>query len=231
MIDPRTVMIATPSLDGRVEAGYAGGLSSCASEHLFGTNTFFIQNSHIGLVRDQIAHAFKRNKFFDWLVLIDADIAFSASDFKILMDYPQNRSTQAPLIEENPPGTTLLDGKALIVCAEYARKVDTLEPATFGLGFTRIHRRVFEILDDATDSEKVPLCGSFTYKGDVIVEYFPSGTGANGGWFSEDHGFFHICRLAGIQPRIEQRTKLVHIGRKAYAYVPPKREGHVSILK
>jgi hypothetical protein len=218
MIDSRKVMIAIPSIDGRLEVVTATGLIACSSEHLFGTIAWAIQNSHIGLARNLIAHGFIRNRGFDWLVFIDSDIGFTAKDFRLLMDYPAN--IDRPFVKmKQPEGTTVNEfGEALIVTAEYSRKVDTLDPARFGLGFTRIHRSVFERLEVARDSSDTPICGSFTYKGDVIVEFFPSGTGSNGGWFSEDMGFFHICRLAGIVPRVEQRTSLVHIGRKPYPY-------------
>jgi hypothetical protein len=109
-------------------------------------------------------------------------------------------------------------GDALIACAEYSRKVDTLDPAQFGLGFCRIHRSVFKMMDDAVNDEGVPRIGSFIWKGEVYQHYFPNGPGFDGIWFGEDTGFFHLCRLIGVTPRIERRTRLIHIGRKAYPY-------------
>lgn len=64
------------------------------------------------------------------------------------------------------------------------------------------------------------------YNGKIIYDYFPcgpqlSGFVPNAQWKGEDHGFFMLCHLAGIFPRIETRTRLVHIGRKAYEYQGP----------
>jgi len=61
------------------------------------------------------------------------------------------------------------------------------------------------------------------YEGRLMTDYFPSGPivsmivpGAP--WTGEDHGFFLMCKLAGIVPRIETRTRLFHVGTKAYPY-------------
>jgi hypothetical protein len=216
MIDPTKVLIATPSYDGKVECGYAGGLAACASAHLFGNMVFLASVSHVGLARNMMAHGFMRNKDFEWLVFIDADIAFSADDFKLLLDYPPHEN--APAQE----GVSVNEqGEALIVTAEYARKQEDLSPARFGLGFTRIHRSVFEKLDEFRLDDNGSLINQFFHKGDMVSDYFISGAIEAQHWRGEDTGFFLQCRLAGITPRIEQRTQLIHIGRKTYAYLPP----------
>jgi hypothetical protein len=65
-----------------------------------------------------------------------------------------------------------------------------------------------------------------TYKGRLYTDFFPSGPLITqhvpmGEWKGEDHGFFTLCMLAGIVPRIETRTRLIHIGRKGYPYLGP----------
>lgn len=222
MIDPTKVLIATPTLDGKVEMGYAGGLMSAASGHMFGNIIFLQSVSHISLARDLMAHSFMRTDY-EWMVFIDSDIQFSPEDFRILMDYPRRGPASADFTgcELNPEGTTVNSyGEALIVCAEYARKVDSLDPAQFGLGFCRIHRSVFETLQNARDDEGAPRVGQFVHKGEMYDHFFPSGPGFEGVWFGEDTGFFHLCRLCGITPRVETRTRLIHVGRKVYPYLP-----------
>jgi hypothetical protein len=215
MIDPLKVLVCTPAGDGRVECGYAGGLMAASSAHLFGNILFSAGCSDVRMVRNLIAHAFLKTQF-EWMVSIDADICFSADDFKILMDYPPYE-----LIENSDDTTVNEWGEAVIVCAEYARKVETLDPCRFGLGFTRIHRFVFDTLLNADDDDGKPRVGGFLHKGELITDYFPNGPGLDNTWFGEDTGFFHLCRLCGITPRVEQRTKLIHVGRKAYPYAPP----------
>lgn len=66
--------------------------------------------------------------------------------------------------------------------------------------------------------------------GRVFWDYFPSGPIIStlvptSDWKGEDHGFFTLCMLAGINPRIEKRTRLVHFGRKGYVYGPQKDSG------
>jgi hypothetical protein len=224
MIDPLKVLVSTPTHDGNVCAGYAGGLMSVAAAHMLGNVQFIASVSHVGLARDLLVHKFLSTNF-EWLVFIDADTGFSSRDFAILMDYPERNHANARdnkrHRENNPEGTTETDdGHALIVCAEYSRKVDTLDPATFGLGFCRIHRSVFEKLAASVEEDGKPRLGQFFHRGEMYTEYFPSGPAFDGIWLGEDGGFFHLCRLTGITPRIERRTALVHYGLKAYPYSP-----------
>lgn len=219
MIEPTKVLIATPSLDGKVVVPYAGGLAACASAHLFGNMLFLNYVSHVSLARNTLANGFLRSEF-EWLVFIDSDIGFAETDFRILMDYPTRGSEDKP--ETNPEGTTVTrDGHALIVTAEYSRKVDTLDPARFGLGFTRIHRSVFEWLAAHNMDDGQAMVQQYLNKGELVHDFFPSGAIEANKWRGEDTGFFLLCRLAGIIPRVETRTRLHHIGVKDYVYIPP----------
>jgi hypothetical protein len=224
MIDPKKVLVCTPTHNGDVAAAYAGGLASTMAAHMAGGMQFLASVSHVGLARSLLVQAFLSSNM-EWMVFIDADTGFGSKDFAILMDYP-NRSHETARDnkrhrEDNPDGTTETDdGHALIVCAEYSRKIDTLDPATFGLGFCRIHRSVFDKLLDARDETDTPRVGTFFWKGEMYGDFFPSGPTLDGIWLGEDGGFFHLCRLAGIVPRIERRTALVHYGVKAYPYYP-----------
>jgi hypothetical protein len=182
-------------------------------------------NSDIRLCRNLIVHQFLKAPY-QWLMFIDADICFSADDFRLVFDFPPFDIASSEEITKNN------NGEDLIVCAEYARKVDTLDPARFGMGFCRIHRSVFELMMNASDDAGVPRIGQFLHKGELVADFFPNGPGLDNTWFGEDTGFFHVCRLLGITPRIEQRTKLIHVGRKAFPYIGPGfdiQTGRVSI--
>lgn len=217
MIDPKTILICTPAMDGRVEAGFAGGLMDCAANHLFGNITFSMMCSDIRLARNLIADKFLSSPF-EWMLSIDSDIAFTSEDVRILFDFPR-QGLEYSGEENNPAYVTVNDQRqALMVMAEYAKKIDGAPPARFGLGFTRIHRSVFSTLLNATDSEGTPRVGQFVWEGRLVNDFFPNGPGFEGIWFGEDTGFVHLCRLCGITPRVEQRTRLVHIGRKAFGY-------------
>jgi glycosyltransferase involved in cell wall biosynthesis len=200
-INPASVIIITPTHDGNVVSGYAGALASCAG--LYGGISFIVGNSNVAFARNLQAAAFLQSPF-EWLLSIDADIQFSRPDMELLYE-----------------------GDELIVCAEYAKKdLSANAPAQFGFGFTRIHRSVFgqltELTIDTTEhGPQAPMVGTFVWEDKVISDFFPTGP-ARGGvkWMGEDHGFFHLVQYAGIKPRIEKRTQLVHWGRMGFRYQP-----------
>jgi hypothetical protein len=75
-----------------------------------------------------------------------------------------------------------------------------------------------------------PRLWQCTFQGRTFFDYYPSGPLVNmlvptGDWKGEDHGFWTLCMLAGLVPRIETRTRVLHIGRKSYAYLGPLHGG------
>lgn len=75
-----------------------------------------------------------------------------------------------------------------------------------------------------------PRLWQVSHRGRMFYDYFPSGPLVSqlvpqGEWKGEDHGFWTLCMLAGLVPRIETRTRLLHIGRKAYPYLGPNEGG------
>jgi hypothetical protein len=216
MINPLSVLIAIPCYDGKVESITCGGIMAASGEHLFG-NIVFIDSVGIRLARNLLTHKFI-NGPFEWLVFIDADIGFTARDFKILMDYPEHKGGPPVNPDMDSVATTNGDGEALIVNAEYSRKVDTGDSVRFGLGFTRIHKSVFARLDELNDAEGAQLVRQFMAQGQLVADYYLEGAQTASNWTGEDTGFFMLCRHAGIVPRIEQRCSLIHVGRKQYPY-------------
>lgn len=222
MINPLSVLICTPAIDGKVECGYAGGLASAGSEHLFGNMAFLTMCSHVAHARNQLVAGFLSSQF-DQLVFIDADIGFSAQDFKLLLNYPmQKGATIVPPDQDEFDGAATKDaaGEPLISCAEYSRKTEAREAVRLGLGFCKISREVFERIDALKNDDGSPCVDQYMSNGSLISDYFISGS-RQGRWLGEDQGFFILCHMAGIVPRIEQRTNLVHIGRAVFPYNTP----------
>lgn len=241
LIHPASVMIAIPCHDGKMMAETAGSLMSVAG--LFGAFSAPTECSHPSLVRNIIADNFLRSNF-EWLICIDSDIAFARQDYELLLQ-PTNPDV-AYSTEPQPdtePLPTRMDVQALIpqedmsikladvpadvlVCAEYSYKNEDLKPVRFGAGFMRIHRSVFRTLEQLTHEDGTPRLWQVRRDGRLFYDYYPSGpliaqNVPTGDWKGEDLGFFTLCHLAGIIPRIETRTRLVHIGRKAYPYLGP----------
>jgi hypothetical protein len=221
MIDPLSVLVLTPSHDNKVELGYAGGLASAASAHLFGNMFFLGGNSHVAAARNACAHVFKSSPFEESM-WIDADIGFSADDFKLVMNYPLQKGEVVPPDQDafDDAATKNGNGEPLISCAEYSRKSESAEPVRLGMGFCKISKEVFRRLDDLKDESGAPVVQQYMNNGELVSDYFISGC-RNDRWLGEDQGFFILCHMAGIVPRIEQRTRLMHYGRKVYPYDAP----------
>jgi hypothetical protein len=235
MIDPRQVMVCIPSYSQRIVAEAVGSLIACT--RFFAQISITQGVSHVAMARNLIAEKFLRSGL-EWLVSIDDDIAFTPNDFQILMeprathaDETQPTQIYCNQMSMRSGGRTddgTMDRVSLpadaIVCAEDSYKDDTLTPCRQGLGFVRIHRSVFESLQKLQHEDGTARLWQSMYQGRMVTDFYPSGPivsmivpGAP--WTGEDHGFFLVCRLAGIIPRIETRTKLFHVGSKAYPYV------------
>jgi len=85
---------------------------------------------------------------------------------------------------------------------------------------------VHQIRQSITSQADQPRLWQVTHEGRVFHDYYPSGPiidlhVPNGAWKGEDHGFWTLCHLAGLIPRIETRTRLIHLGRKGYPYGEP----------
>ena len=199
MINPRSVFVGRPIYNHATPGHDRGMLELCDRQDIGG------QYDHcgcasIGSARDYIVHFFLTRTRFEWLVWIDADISFSRDDWGYLMEGPE-----------------------LAVCAEYLKKTQDLSKQVvhFGLGFARIHRSVFESIDNLVSEDGEPRL--LRYRSQVelpgvpvtieeFAQYHPEGVQLDGSRRNEDHGFWLLARLAGASIRIERRTKLGHTG-------------------
>lgn len=195
MIHRDKIIVAMPCYNSLIDAGCVNGMLACAP--FYARPLIFAGNSSIALARNEIANIFVESTDADWLMWIDADTRFTPDDWNLLWE----------------------DGDSVdIVCAEYARKVLGLPPVQFGLGFTRIHRRVFEAIKKLTHEDGAERVNRFYHKGQVYVDYHPNGAMQSGKWIGEDQGFFMWAGLAEAKLRVETRTKLKHVGTLPYDY-------------
>lgn len=292
MIDPKTVLLSMPAYSGQNMTELTGMLVTCRD--LYGGITAPTECSHPSLVRNIIADIFLRSPF-QWLVGVDSDIVFQRADLELLLEeidpsmQPAGTETVVNGVAvptrivarcvDSPalPATFDLPTDAL-VCAEYAYKKEPFEAVRFGCGFYRVHRHVFEVLQelkheddgrvtvdraqlarligdvqaylnadgigpdslplptdinslmeelmrDSTCIANTPRLWQAHHNGRTFWDYYPSGPLITqhvpaGDWKGEDHGFWTLCHLAGLIPRIERRTRVLHIGRKGYPYEP-----------
>ncbi len=198
-VDPREIVVAVPCHTGRIDVLTANGLCN-----IIGTGRVANQplwnygGSNVGAVRNMVAHSFLEKSPCQWLMLVDDDIGFTVQDWDLLWE------DQA--------------GEAA-VCAEYLQKIDGQQvPAHFGLGFARVHRSVFESMIQLALEDGTPYLRQGYYAGVLLWEFFPQGVTAAGEYRQEDHGFWQLCRMAGVNVRVERRTKLKHSGRSTWTY-------------
>lgn len=196
MIDPQTVLLATPTYDGKLDAHYVAGLMQSAALQMFHTNYFLCCESCIPLARNRIAHHFMQKTKYQHLLMIDADVGFSYQDLALL-----------------------LEGDELAVVGEYARKEPQRRPVKFGLGFARVSREVFEKLGTLTNEDGSERLGRYFENGEQCIDYHITGATGDGRYVTEDRGFWELVKLAEIKIRVETRTKLVHWGKSAYPYL------------
>jgi hypothetical protein len=221
LIDPRKTLFQIPCMTGQIEAGCAGGLISSAAAGLLGYIGFLVGNSNISSARSKIANDFLRSQL-EWIVWIDADIQFTPNDLRYLMSIEPDGEFGGQKVEYTRTEVTATDGQVhgaeLAVTAEYSKKNDEQEPVRFGMGFVRLHRSVFERLANLTTGDGGEAIGKYMDEGRICSHFFPSSTSSDSRLMPEDTSFWNMVALAGIVPRIETRTNLIHWGRKPYPY-------------
>lgn len=206
-IDPATVFVGRP-IYNYATPQHESGFHQLIEDGAIGSNYDHCNESSVSTARDYVVHFFLTRTTAEWLVWIDADICFSRQDWAYLMEQ---------------------QGNELAVCAEYMKKTQDLSPqvANFGLGFARVHRSVYEQLDnlvvEETGAQRLMRYRSRVTLGDYegieeFVEYHPVGVLPDGSRRNEDHGFWLMVRLAQIEIRKETRTKLGHTGTFTWWY-------------
>ncbi len=197
-VDPREIILGMPCKTGQNDVLTTVGLCNIIGSGRL-ANQPLIQHggSNVGAVRNMIAHEFMKTGR-EWLMMLDDDIGFRTVDWDLLW--------------EDQAGE-------LAVCAEYLQKIDGRQvPAVFGLGFARVHRRVFELLNELTTDDGTPWVRQGIYAGTLVWDYFPQGVNSAGEYRQEDHGFWSLVHAAQVSIRMERRTNLKHSGRSTWTY-------------
>ncbi len=198
-IDPRAICLAIPCKTGQIDVMCMRGVCNViGTGRLANQPLFEYGGSNVGAVRNRIADIFLTKTECEWLVMVDDDVGFTLDDWDLLF--------------EDQAGE-------LAVCAEYLQKLDGQRvPAVFGLGFARVHRRVFELLTELTTDAGVPWVHQGIYCGALLWDFFPQGVNSAGEYRQEDHGFWSLVHTANVSIRMERRTRLLHSGRSTWVY-------------
>jgi len=195
MPEPQKVLLACPVMDFRIDIACVMGIMEVVIAGAGAvTPTFRGGQSNIRLCRNELAHKYLRSDC-DTLVFVDSDIGFTARDFAYLME-----------------------GEEQVVICPYAKKVLGMPPVDYGMGFCRIHRSVFEAMNDWRAADGSEALHRFRFEGELATDFFFDGATPDMRWLSEDAGFWHWCALLDLSRRMETRTRLVHYGRFGYQY-------------
>lgn len=189
-------LVGMCSHDGRIDMETVKGLIAISTQaaamlEICGT-------SHVGLARNQIAARFMRSPdVFQWLVLVDSDIGFSALDFECLKKHWDKRVVIAPYPKKTSEFLMNPNNEGNFI--------------TYGMGFCMVHRSVFlQILD------KMPI--RCLLSGHLENDFFPSGVigkdvDGHPHYVGEDVGFWSLCDMVGFPPFLVKDTNLRHVGR------------------
>jgi hypothetical protein len=187
------IFFGIPSYDRRVDWETAAAIYRAINAY-GGTTYCHMGISDIALARNLVTHQFMKSSC-DWFMMVDADIIFSDQDFEYLWT-----------------------GDDEIVTAPYARKIPGASPANFGLGFTRVHRRVFEMINNLQRDDGSEWANRFYMDGEIYTNFYPNGVTGDSRWLGEDRAFFTLCAMTGIPYRMETRCRLRHVGLFMYGY-------------
>lgn len=194
------LIIMTPTVDARCDVLYVNALVPTLTT--YGAAHMFLScDSNIAHARNTCLNIFWGLGQFDQLVMIDSDIAWSLEDFAYLMEGPES-----------------------VVICEYARKSQDAPappPVRGGAGFCRITRGVLEQLQALTHEDGSERLPRYREQGRTLIDYCFTGAVGDGRYLSEDRGLWTYCQLAGVTPRWETRTRLLHTGRAIYPYTGP----------
>ena len=236
------LVIATPCAGGNVKLRYMNGLIRACTElavdvstgdggmrrqPLVGGRMFLETESHIDRARNKLSNRFLLDTDLNWLLFIDADIAFDPAHVLALWQhgqrghrivaatYAQKRLRLQYTAVPHPGASVEADG---LVQVDHA-----------GTGFMLIHREVFAAL---ADRGLAPNYRLGAHEGDAqrhpeYRAYFKSGVreqvAADGRteaiWLSEDFMFCREVAQCGFRIMLDRRIALGHMGDLTY---PPR---------
>lgn len=160
-----------------------------ASTMLYSGEFTHCGQSHVGMARELLFNTVLDSPF-EWMVCIDADIGFHLRDMEKLL--------------------TLEHDRDYAVNGVYAKKQESEEAVIQGLGFARIHRCVLEAI-----ATHCPL--KFDHEGRERQQFCLQGVTGNRRMMCEDVGFWYLCSLVGVKPRLLYDLHLKHFGgRRGY---------------
>lgn len=211
-----SVMIGLPA--------YGGNISDKTTSGLFGLGKAFVRNNinHSILIsaneslitkgRSKIANFFLNNTDLEYLFFLDSDIGFSPNDVLKLLSH--NRE----IVCGAYPMKTLPLKWNFTLTEPQKREGNLIQIERIGIGFSLIHRSVFEkiISKFGEELKYVPsenTIGHETTENEKNNSYhFFSEMKIDNAYMSEDLSFFTRAKMCGVQPWMDVSINLCHVG-------------------
>lgn len=170
-----------------------------------------VKSAYVGKARSTMAVTALANGA-DVVFFIDSDSLFDPRDVEKLADVArETRGVVGAPYSQRGMGARIVGGFAESVKGATFFKGGGLYQATgvIGMGFTAIHREVFERLDSLPEMEPVHWSGGHCrrYFHEAVVDGF---------WMHEDAAFCHFARMVGCRTDLDTRFRVQHLGEHAF---------------
>lgn len=211
-----SVMIGLPA--------YGGNISDKTTSGLFGLGKAFVRNNinHSILIsaneslitkgRSKIANFFLNNTDLEYLFFLDSDIGFSPNDVLKLLSHDKE------IVCGAYPMKTLPLKWNFTLTEPQKREGNLIQIERIGIGFSLIHRSVFEkiISKFGEELKYIPsenTIGHETTENEKNNSYhFFSEMKIDNTYMSEDLSFFTRAKMCGVQPWMDVSINLCHVG-------------------
>lgn len=173
--------------------------------------------SLISFGRSKIANFFLNNTQFEYLLFLDSDIGFRAEDVIQLLSYKKQLISGAYPLKTLP----LQWNYTLTEPAVLENPLIGID--SIGIGFSLIHRTVFQAIADKYGSEIKYIPQNDTENqqispAEIANSYHFFREMHNGfTWLSEDISFFLRAKSCGFQAWLDTSIKLRHLGSHIYS--------------
>lgn len=141
---------------------------------------------------------------FDYLIFLDNDVIFNPKDLFKLVNFPSSYKVISGIYARK--GSSGNDGNFSHILEEETNK--SIAKAKFtGGGFLRIHKSVFQKIDDEAESFRHPAV--LDDEMEYLKTYFDSHF-ENNQFISEDVDFCNKCHNKGIDIYVDQNLRVGH---------------------
>ena len=206
---PKTVLIGTPCLDGKIDAWYVNSLTDtirvAMANNVYVKPIFLAYESILPMARNELFKIAYEAKF-DHLIFIDSDVSWEPlALMEVIHSEKQVVGLPYPLKNENPGNYNISIGDANNIVQD--EKTGYIKVANHGTGFLKIDRVVIEALWNSN---------TFLEFREKQLKYICEYQGQYTYFMGEDVVLCNKIRELGFDIWVNPKTTCIHIGNKIY---------------